>query len=221
MNGELRSWISENIQWSMVQRIPAKMGLRFCHSSKIKKKTLTAWESPKRMKKIETSFVTIPWRIRMYAILMVTLTINIPQMLAYIPYMDPMGIYIYIHMYIYIYIYTYIHIYIYIYIYTYIHIHIYIYIYTYIHIYIYTYIHIYIYTYIHIYIYRYIYIYILTITCTRISRSVLLGFTWPLVNLWGYPSSQTRYGFSENMVAPEIQSTCYHHFPYFATFKWL
>ena len=27
----------------------------------------------------------------MYAILMVTLTINIPQMLEYIPYMDPMG----------------------------------------------------------------------------------------------------------------------------------
>ena len=27
---------------------------------------------------------------------MVTSTINIPQMLAYIPYMDPMGIYIYI-----------------------------------------------------------------------------------------------------------------------------
>ena len=26
---------------------------------------------------------------------MVTFTINIPQMLAYIPYMDPMGIYIY------------------------------------------------------------------------------------------------------------------------------
>ena len=26
---------------------------------------------------------------------MVTSTINIPQMLAYIPYMDPMGIYIY------------------------------------------------------------------------------------------------------------------------------
>ena len=25
---------------------------------------------------------------------MVTLTINIPQMLAYIPYMDPMGIYV-------------------------------------------------------------------------------------------------------------------------------
>ena len=28
----------------------------------------------------------------MYAILMVTFTINIPQRLAYIPYMDPMGI---------------------------------------------------------------------------------------------------------------------------------
>ena len=27
----------------------------------------------------------------MYAIYMVTFTINIPQMLAYIPYMDPMG----------------------------------------------------------------------------------------------------------------------------------
>ena len=27
----------------------------------------------------------------MYAIFMVTFTINIPQMLAYIPYMDPMG----------------------------------------------------------------------------------------------------------------------------------
>ena len=27
---------------------------------------------------------------------MVTFTINIPRMLAYIPYMDPMGIYIYI-----------------------------------------------------------------------------------------------------------------------------
>ena len=27
---------------------------------------------------------------------MVTFTINIPPMLAYIPYMDPMGIYIYI-----------------------------------------------------------------------------------------------------------------------------
>ena len=33
----------------------------------------------------------------MYAIYMVTFTINIPQMLAYIPYMDPMGIYIYIY----------------------------------------------------------------------------------------------------------------------------
>ena len=29
---------------------------------------------------------------------MVTFTINIPQMLAYIPYMDPMSIYIYIYM---------------------------------------------------------------------------------------------------------------------------
>ena len=33
---------------------------------------------------------------------MVTFTINIPQMLAYIPYMDPMGnIYIYIYTYLY------------------------------------------------------------------------------------------------------------------------
>ena len=30
---------------------------------------------------------------------MVTFTVNIPQMLAYIPYMDPMGIYIYTHTY--------------------------------------------------------------------------------------------------------------------------
>ena len=30
-------------------------------------------------------------RIRMYGILMVTFTINIPQMLAFFPYMDPMG----------------------------------------------------------------------------------------------------------------------------------
>ena len=34
---------------------------------------------------------------------MVTFTINIPQMLAYIPYMDPMG-YICIYIYVYIYI---------------------------------------------------------------------------------------------------------------------
>ena len=34
---------------------------------------------------------------------MVTFTINIPQMLAYIAYMDPMGIYIYIYTYISIY----------------------------------------------------------------------------------------------------------------------
>ena len=32
---------------------------------------------------------------------MVTFTINIPQMLAYIPYMDPMGIYIYTYISIY------------------------------------------------------------------------------------------------------------------------
>ena len=49
---------------------------------------------------------------------MVTFTINIPPMLAYIPYMDPMGyICLYIDIYnnilIYIYIYTYIYIYIY------------------------------------------------------------------------------------------------------------
>ena len=44
---------------------------------------------------------------------MVTFTINIPPMLAYIPYMDPMG-YIYIYTNQYIYIYTLINIYIYI-----------------------------------------------------------------------------------------------------------
>ena len=33
-----------------------------------------------------------PWRIRMYAMIMVTFAMYIPQMLAYIlPYMDPMG----------------------------------------------------------------------------------------------------------------------------------
>ena len=36
-------------------------------------------------------FTTRTHRIRMYAMNMVTFTINIPQMLAYIPYMDPMG----------------------------------------------------------------------------------------------------------------------------------
>ena len=36
---------------------------------------------------------------------MVTFTINIPPMLAYIPYMDPMGIYVlFLHMDVYIYI---------------------------------------------------------------------------------------------------------------------
>jgi hypothetical protein len=33
---------------------------------------------------------------------MLTFTINIPQMLAYIPYMDPMGYYYYIYLIIYI-----------------------------------------------------------------------------------------------------------------------
>ena len=49
---------------------------------------------------------------------MVTFTINIPPMLAYIPYMDPMGyicLYIDIYNNILIYIYIYIHLYIYIY----------------------------------------------------------------------------------------------------------
>ena len=41
----------------------------------------------------ESFYIITTHRIRMYAIYiyMVTLTINVPQMLAYIPYMDPMG----------------------------------------------------------------------------------------------------------------------------------
>ena len=68
---------------------------------------------------------------------MVTWTISIPQMLAYIPYMDPMGMLTYI-----IYVYKYIYMFKYIYIYMFLDIHIYIYMFLDLYIYIYIYLHI-------------------------------------------------------------------------------
>ena len=71
--------------WGSLQRARAKRQSSSCAASSRSRWDVTADATGKTDKFVHTH------RIRMYAILMVTLTINIAQMLAYMPYMDPMG----------------------------------------------------------------------------------------------------------------------------------